>query len=86
MRWRRRHRGLACAELVELVTEYLEDALPASERARLEAHLETCPDCRSYVATFLRTVDSLGALPGEPVAGEALERLLAAFRRLVRQA
>ena len=29
---------LACIELVELVTAYLDDALAPAERARLEAH------------------------------------------------
>ena len=32
-------RELTCQELVELVTDYLEGALPAAERARFEAHL-----------------------------------------------
>ena len=28
-----------CRELVEALTDYLEDAMPADDRARLEAHL-----------------------------------------------
>ena len=40
---------LRCREVVELLTDYLEDALPAAERARVAEHLATCPDCTAYV-------------------------------------
>ncbi len=38
---------LTCRELVELVTEYLEDALSPSERARFEAHPGPLPGLRN---------------------------------------
>jgi anti-sigma factor RsiW len=80
---RRRPRGLACPELVELVTAYLEQALPAPQRRRFEAHLETCPDCNAYVAEFAQTVIALGALGEEEAPPEpAFDRLMAAFRRV----
>jgi anti-sigma factor RsiW len=34
---------LRCVEFVELITAYLEDALPDDMRTRIDAHLETCP-------------------------------------------
>ena len=40
---------LACVEVVEIVTDYLEGALPAAEASRLERHLETCPGCSEYL-------------------------------------
>jgi len=43
-------RGLACQQAVELVTDYLEGALPGSQRRRFEAHLAGCPDCPEYFA------------------------------------
>jgi hypothetical protein len=33
---------MSCAELVELVTEYFEDRLPAAERERIREHLLLC--------------------------------------------
>ena len=33
---------LSCQELVEVVTNYLEGALPDADRLVLERHLETC--------------------------------------------
>jgi anti-sigma factor RsiW len=47
---------LSCRELVELVTDYLDDALPAEERARFEEHLEGCQGCRTYVEQMRLTV------------------------------
>jgi anti-sigma factor RsiW len=77
MWWQRARRGIACAELVELVTAYLDDALPAADRERFEAHGAGCDDCSAYVAQFVRT---LGALPREELEPPALDALLAAFR------
>jgi anti-sigma factor RsiW len=44
--------ALTCRDLVELVTEYLDDALPPAERDNFEAHVAACPGCETYVAQF----------------------------------
>ena len=49
---------MPCRELVELVTEYLEDALPAQDRARFEAHLADCEDCNTYLDQMRQTISS----------------------------
>ena len=77
---RRARRGIACQELVELVTAYLDDALPAADRERFEAHLAGCDDCRTYVAQFVQTLNALGALPREELDPPARDALLAVFR------
>ena len=71
---------LACQELVELVTDYLESRLPASERRRFDAHLVTCDGCRRYLEQMRLTIRALGRLPEESITSEARERLLDAFR------
>jgi anti-sigma factor RsiW len=43
---------MTCRQLVELVTEYLEQALPDEERLRFERHLESCGYCRRHVDLF----------------------------------
>ena len=40
---------LSCQELVELVTNYLEDCLGQEERDSFEHHIEGCTGCREYV-------------------------------------
>ena len=57
---------LACIEEVELITEYLEGALPDAERRRLEAHLESCPGCTAYLEQMKMVARSLGGLREDP--------------------
>jgi anti-sigma factor RsiW len=48
--------GIPCQVFVELVTEYLDGALPAEDVARIDAHLARCPGCVSVVEQFRATV------------------------------
>jgi anti-sigma factor RsiW len=72
---------LTCKELVELVTEYLDGALPSVERARFEAHVAICPGCQSYLDQMQTTMHTLGFLPEESLTPEARDQMLAAFRQ-----
>lgn len=57
----RRHairKGVTCRELVELITNYLEDEMPPDERTRFEQHLGYCESCVIYLSQIRRTVDS----------------------------
>jgi anti-sigma factor RsiW len=71
---------LSCREIVELVTDYLEDALPPEERLRVELHLATCAGCLAYVDQMRATVRVLGTLGEEPLEPEICEQLVGAFR------
>jgi anti-sigma factor RsiW len=71
---------LSCRELVELVTDYLEDALSSEERARFEAHIGLCNGCRVYLEQMRQTIELLGHLPEEALSPDAERELLAAFR------
>jgi anti-sigma factor RsiW len=77
---RRRPAPIACQELVELVTDYLEDALPAAERARFEAHIAACEHCATYVDQIRLTVAAAGTLTESDLRPEVRDELLAAFR------
>ena len=76
----RSQRALSCIELVELVTDYLEDALPAPERARFESHLGECEGCVVYVEQVRETIVVTGRLRDEDISPEALAPLREAFR------
>jgi anti-sigma factor RsiW len=39
-----------CREIEQKLAEYIEGEQPATERAAVDAHLETCPPCRSRAA------------------------------------
>ena len=71
---------MTCRELVELVTDYLEETLPGQDRKRLKAHLAECPYCEEYIAQMRRTVAALGKLPPEPIDPAREQVLLEAFR------
>ena len=71
---------MPCRELVELVTDYLEDRLTAPDRAQFEAHLNECGQCRRYVEQMRETIRLLGHIPEESLAPDARDVLLAAFR------
>jgi anti-sigma factor RsiW len=73
---------LACIEEVELITDYLEGALPDSERRRLEQHLEFCPGCTEYLEQMKAVAGSLGGLREEAIPPELRESLIASFRAL----
>jgi anti-sigma factor RsiW len=67
-------------ELVELVSDYLEDRLEARERARLDRHLAAWEGCRAYVEQMRRTISLLGSLTLDSLENPSRNRLLAAFR------
>lgn len=71
---------LTCKELVELVTEYFEDALEPTDRARFEEHIMTCPPCRSHLEQMRQTLRVVGHVPQESVSPDAERSLLEAFR------
>jgi anti-sigma factor RsiW len=82
--WRRRRRDdpLVCREFVELVTDYLEGALPEHERIRFEAHLAECDGCAGYLEDMRHLIGSLQELPELPPDPATREALLRAFRDL----
>jgi anti-sigma factor RsiW len=71
---------LTCRELVELVTDYLEDRMSPRERERFEEHLHWCMDCTRYVGQLRKTIELAGQLREEDVSPTAQARLLHTFR------
>ena len=71
---------ITCRELVELVTDYIEDRLPAAERMRFEEHLAVCGPCRGYLKQMRQTIRLTGALTEETIDPTARDALLRAFR------
>jgi anti-sigma factor RsiW len=82
-RWRRRRDEIICIQFVEVVTDYLEGAMSADERARFESHLAVCPGCTRYLEQIRTTVSLVGRLTVDDVDAlgpSARDELLAAFR------
>lgn len=70
---------IACKELVEVLTDHLERALPARERIRVEQHLVVCTACASYADQLRATIRLSGTLVLDDFGPESRRRLLAAL-------
>ena len=71
---------LSCQELVELVTDYLEGALPSELHDRFDRHIAHCSGCQAYLAQMRATIRATGTLNVESLSPEAERTLLDAFR------
>jgi anti-sigma factor RsiW len=71
---------LSCQEVVELVTDYLEHAMPPEEASLFEQHINFCDGCQWYLDQMRTTIAAVGRIEEEDVPSEARDKLLAAFR------
>lgn len=71
---------ISCQEVVELVTDYVERALPPDEAALFEQHLNFCDGCELYVDQMRATVRTVGRLGEDDIPPETRDKLLTAFR------
>ena len=74
-------RDLVCREAIAMVADYLDDALPSRDRARLERHLADCPHCREYVAQLEATIAATGLIEPEDLPDEVVDELVELYRR-----
>jgi anti-sigma factor RsiW len=72
---------LTCRELAGLVTPWLDDALSAIDRDRVEAHLADCGDCTVHVEQIRTSIGLLRRLRDEPLDPRVRVAMIAAMRR-----
>ena len=70
---------ITCKELVELVTEYLEDTLPTDTRRRMEEHLSGCEGCTHYLEQMRQTIRLTGQVREESLSPQQRDDLLRLF-------
>lgn len=71
---------VTCQEVTELVTAYLEGALPADAAALFEQHINFCGGCDWYVDQMRTTIAVAGRIGEADVPPALRDALLAAFR------
>jgi predicted anti-sigma-YlaC factor YlaD len=71
---------LTCREVVEIVTDYLEGALPPRDRLDFERHLVWCSWCRDYLDQMRATIELTGKADEQEPSSPLREQLLEAFR------
>lgn len=70
---------VTCRQVVELVSDYLDDELDPSLRAAVDEHLAVCPGCLEYLSQLRTTVGSLRDLGSEDLPAQLVSQLVAAF-------
>jgi len=73
---------IACREIVEIVTDYLEGALPPARREALELHLSYCEGCVNYLDQLRATIRLTGSLSEEALPPGLQAELVRAFGEL----
>jgi anti-sigma factor RsiW len=68
-----------CREVVEVLTDYLDGALPVDDREALEQHLLACTGCAAHLQQLRTTVSLTGRLAEDDVPPPLMDRLLAMF-------
>jgi anti-sigma factor RsiW len=79
---------LACVELVDSLTEYIDGEMEEGQRRVIDRHLEVCDGCRAALDQFQTVIRLAGRLTEADVARiDALvrDRLMAALRAMRRR-
>lgn len=71
---------MSCADARELFTPLVDGALTEDERARLDAHLATCADCRGELERWQRTIALIRSAASHRAPAGFADRVLAAAR------
>jgi anti-sigma factor RsiW len=72
---------VGCQQLVEIITDYLEDALDPRDRLDVEEHLALCPGCQAYLDQMRSTVRALRHVPVDTLSEQAQADLVMAFHQ-----
>ena len=70
-----------CQQVVEMVTDYLEDAMPATERRRLDHHLSGCRHCTEYLVQIRETIRLAGRVTPDDLTPAMRTELTDLYRR-----
>jgi anti-sigma factor RsiW len=76
-----RPRDIVCQQAVELVTDYLEDALPRSARRRFERHLAGCPHCTEYLTQMRATIKLAGRVTPDDLTPQMQDEFITLYRQ-----
>lgn len=72
-----------CGDVVARFGDYVDNELVRAERIALEDHLNDCPECAAFLASYNHVIDSAAELrePEEPISVEVQNRLRKALNQ-----
>ena len=71
---------IACQEVADLLTDFLEGALDRRTRTQLEQHLVLCPGCTEYLRQLRLTIRATRRLSEAEIPEQVKQQLLDVFR------
>lgn len=71
-----------CREVVEVITDYLENRMTVADRERFERHVAICEGCTTYLDQVRLTIQASRAVDDEAIPEAQREDLVKAFRDL----
>ena len=80
--------GMACKDVVQLITAYLDGDLPDDMRAEVDEHLDGCDGCRNVLAQWRTIIALAGRLTEADVDNTdeiTRDRLISTIRGLRRR-
>ena len=77
-----REQGPTCRDVVETITDYLEDRMSVQERERFEMHLAICAGCETYMEQMRATIAATGSVGEDAIPERQRAELIDAFRDL----
>jgi len=72
---------LTCKDFLMELSDYLDEALDAEVRAKLEAHITECPNCWVIADTTKKTVKIYKGMDPYPIPSDVEARLMAALEK-----
>lgn len=72
---------LTCKEFLESLNDYLDELISPEERAKLEKHVNDCPNCWVVVDTTKRTLQIYKGQDPQPIPEEVKSRLMQALAK-----
>jgi anti-sigma factor RsiW len=72
---------LTCKDFLGELSDYLDEALDAPARVKLEEHIAECPNCWVIADTTKKTVQIYRGMEPYPIPSDVETRLMAALER-----
>ena len=66
---------IECKDVVRLLGDYTDKELSTTLKARLDAHIQNCSECREVRDSYKWTVDIASHLEEKPISNEIQNRL-----------
>ncbi len=74
-------RMASCKDVAQILSDYIDDELPDSEKRSIDMHLVSCKDCRNYLNTYKVTVQLVGRIPDTPMPKDFADHLEGVLRK-----